>query len=955
VREARNQFSGTLLLILAVAATVAAVLSFQKLRSYPLQDDGVTWMDRAGADGKPAVTATYITPGGPGDKAGIRRGDQLLKIGETTIHNSLDVPQALFLIPRFGQTRYTLRREGIEFLKDNIFVQDAPRDSATYYYYGIGVFYLAIGLFVYFRRTSAHKSFQFFVLCLGSFIACCFRYSGKLNTFDEIMYWGNFAANLFVPAIFLHFCLTFHEQPKILQRKGFSALLYLPSTLLLLTVVAAAQGILTFSTPLLEVRWFLDRTQIAFSLLLYFAGAAALGWDYAHASDPILRRQLKYLRNGALVGLTPFTLCYALPYVFGAVPNHVMNLTVLSMGLIPLTWAYAITRYRLMDVDIVFQQGYVYTLATLAVIGTFYGLIFLLFNTQTIPTQAIVVLISFATFVFQPIRRWIQEQLDRYVFYRDRYDSRLTLIEFARELSSETDQNAMLAKVSDRLLRTLSIQQVGCFLLDETTGHFNLHSLTQRSGRQPKSLADPLDLSFLGENVSKPYIFFERTRHLRDIVSQELPQPVRDTIAQLDFTYYVNCRSRGRTLAFLGISRTTEGDFLSSDDIELLVTVSNYVAIAIENSNLYSSLQRKADEYERLKEFSENIVESINVGVLAVNLDDSVESWNTQIERLTGISRAEAVGRSLSELFPAELCQRFNELRKSEGVHNVYKVPLRSSIVNIGIAPLVSKEMRQIGRLIILDDITDRDELERRLVQADKLSSIGLLAAGVAHEVNTPLAVISTYAQMLAKQVSDDDHKSKLLEKIAKQTFRASEIVNSLLNFSRTSPIEFVETDLNRIINETASLVEHQFEKVGVQTRLQLADHLPAIRGNGGKLQQVFLNLFLNARDAMQGGGVLKVRTWSEAAQVFVDVEDSGQGIAPEYLTRIYDPFFTTKGAKKGTGLGLSITYGIVQEHKGAIEVESTPGNGTVFHLEFPAADARAARVFETHREAQPA
>ncbi len=141
--------------------------------------------------------------------------------------------------------------------------------------------------------------------------------------------------------------------------------------------------------------------------------------------------------------------------------------------------------------------------------------------------------------------------------------------------------------------------------------------------------------------------------------------------------------------------------------------------------------------------------------------------------------------------------------------------PVRESIVNLAIAPLVSKDLKQIGRLIIFDDITDREELERRLVQADKLSSIGLLAAGVAHEVNTPLAVISTYAQMLAKQVSGDEQKAKLLDKIAKQTFRASEIVNSLLNFSRTSPTDFADVDLNKVIRETASLVEHQFQKSG--------------------------------------------------------------------------------------------------------------------------------------------
>ncbi|MFL6447576.1 MAG: ATP-binding protein [Bryobacteraceae bacterium] len=978
--QPRNQLAGTILLIGTVAAVISAVLSFQHLRSYPLHDDGVSWVDRKAASGANQVIAAHVTAGSPGDYAGIKVGDQLLSVRSYPIHNSLDVPEALWRIPLLGQTKYTLRRNNIEFQKDNIFIQAAPRDSALYYQYVVGAAYLAIGLFVYYRRTSAAKSFHFFVLCLVSFVGTTFHYSGKLNTFDEAMYWGNLFANLFAPAIFLHFCLTFHVRPKFLSSRRAEVLLYVPSALIFLFFVGVAEGILKFSATLLEVRWFLDRLSLGFSILLYFAGAAVLAYDYTHSQDPVMRRQLKYLRNGAFVGLLPFALLYAIPYAFGAVPSHVMNLSVLSMGLIPLTWAYAITRYRLMDVDIIFQQGYVYTLATLAVIGTFYALIFLVFSTPSIPPPAFVVLISFATFVFQPIRRWIQEQLDRWVFYRDRYDARLTMIEFARELSSETDQEAMLAKVSDRIKRTLSIQRIGFFLLDETSGQYRVHSLSAMP-QKSRALGQDLDLSFLRETEGKPYLFFERPKHLRDIVSERWPQTVRDTIGELDFTYYVSCRTRGKTIAFFAVSRTTEGDFLSSDDIDLLITLSNYVAIAIENSTLYTSLQQKADEYERLKEFSENIVESINVGVLAIDLEDRVESWNGQIEKLTGISRRKAIGRRLSDLFAADLIGKFDELRGRPGIHNIYKFVLqprdgdreadasvqsirsdglemtskpklaRESIVNLAIAPLVAKDFQEIGRLIIFDDITDRDDLERRLVQADKLSSIGLLAAGVAHEVNTPLAVISTYAQMLTKQVSGDEQKSKLLEKIAKQTFRASEIVNSLLNFSRTSPTEFIELDLNRVVRETANLVEHQFEKAGVVTELTLADNLLPIWGNPGKLQQVFLNLFINARDAMQGGGALRVRSWTEDTLAHIEIADSGQGIAPENLSRIYDPFFTTKGAKKGTGLGLSITYGIVQEHNGVIEVESEPNRGTRFHLEFPSLASRPGRHADLRRK----
>jgi signal transduction histidine kinase len=305
----------------------------------------------------------------------------------------------------------------------------------------------------------------------------------------------------------------------------------------------------------------------------------------------------------------------------------------------------------------------------------------------------------------------------------------------------------------------------------------------------------------------------------------------------------------------------------------------------------------------------------------------------------------------LEVLLPGDLCASLEPSRGEDGVQNLYKYDYKSreATLNIATAPLFSKEGARIGRLIIFDDVTDRAELERRLVQADKLSSIGLLAAGVAHEVNTPLAVISTYAQMLAKQISGDAQKAPLLEKITRQTFRASEIVNSLLNFSRVSPSEFTEVDLNKVIRETVSLVEHQFDKTQVRVDLSLDDSACAIRGNNGKLQQVILNLMMNARDAMSGGGTLAIQTTRQEEYVRVVVTDTGTGIASNVMPRIFDPFFTTKtdatmtaqGSRQGTGLGLSVSYGIMREHGGEIEVESAPGRGTRFVLTFPAVAGR--------------
>jgi len=179
-----------------------------------------------------------------------------------------------------------------------------------------------------------------------------------------------------------------------------------------------------------------------------------------------------------------------------------------------------------------------------------------------------------------------------------------------------------------------------------------------------------------------------------------------------------------------------------------------------------------------------------------------------------------------------------------------------------------------------------------------------------------------------------------VLEKITQQSFRAAEIANGLLNFSRTSTTEFRETNLNQVIHDTLSLLEHQFRTARIIVELDLAEDLPVIHGNAGKLQQVFLNLLLNAKDAMHEGGRLRIETLVNG-HVEALISDTGSGIAPEHLKRIYDPFFTTKttpkpGDRRGTGLGLSVSYGIIQEHAGKIHVESAIGAGTTFHLEFP-------------------
>lgn len=969
LQELKFELSTALLTVLTIAAATAAALNYQQLHRFRLPDDGVTWGDRAGTDGRDQVTALRVVSGGPASRAGIRAGDVLESIQGQAISDASDVPRRLAYVGAWGKASYVVSRVVSRDRVDvpaTVYVGEAARGITMSWQYVVGVAFLAIGLFVYFRRGSAYKARHFYVFCLVSFIFFCFHRTGKLNAFDEVIDFGNLIAGWLAPALFLHFCLTFPEpQAWLKKRRGPftpAVLLYVPGVVLTVVYAGFSSGWLTSpGNALVEVRDALDRSWMTLLTLTWLVSGVILQSGHRNAEDPVTRQQLKWLRNGMLFGFGPFALLNAIPYILNLPfsPVYVVwtNYAVIALPLIPLTIAVAIVRYRLMDVDVIFRRGYAYTIATLLVLAAFYGVVFslgsLVQKTFNPGNTGLITVMLVAAFLFQPLRNWIQERLDRY-FYRDRYDYRRTLIEFARELNSETDLDHMLRSVADRLMQTLSIRHVA-FFLSEPEANSAEHAWRLRmslgSSALPLDSPESLDLSFLEwpQSKSAPYVFFERTRYHLDAIANAWPPSVRQTIADLDLNYYVPCTVRGRTIAYLGVSRTEKGEFLSSDDVELLQTLSNYVGIAAENANLYRSLKQKVDEYERLKEFSENIVESINVGILAADLEDKVESWNTQMERLSGIGRADAVGRTLSELFPAALVEQLDRTRGEPRIHHLDKFVLDTrngeASMNIAIAPLVSRENEQIGRLVIFDDVTDRAELERRLVQADKLSSIGLLAAGVAHEVNTPLAVISSYAQMLAKQVAEDDQKSRILEKIARQTFRASEIVNSLLNFSRTSTTELVEVQLNRVIQETLSLLEHQLKKTAIEVRTNFDENLEAVRGNPGKLQQVFLNLILNARDAMESGGRLEVttRTVARAAtggetdRVVVEVADTGHGIAPEHLSRIYDPFFTTKSAKKGTGLGLSVTYGIIQEHGGAIEAVSRAGEGTCFRLEFPA------------------
>jgi len=928
------RLGAAILAMATVAAVVFGVINFQQRVIFSVPDDGVSWLETPHG-----VEAWNTAPKSPAANAGIRTGDRLVSIDGQEIHSTVDVTKRLWRLGVWSQARYRIERGGRQFETQLVIAPAEKHPSIENYLRVVGLLYLFIGLFIFARRWSATRAVHFYIFCLASFVLYSFQYTGKLGAFDWEIYWAGIVARLLQPALLLHFAMVFPERRSFgkWQRAKLAFVYGVPGMLLLVRVLVGLQE-LGFM-PSLEARILLDRLDLACLGIYFLLAAAVFVQSYRRASSAILRQQLKWVTGGALAGILPFLFLYILPYFLGIVPQPWMNVSAVSLVLIPLCFGYAIIRYRLMDVDIIFKRGLAYTAATGGVVAVYIAFVALagaLFHTAW-PSGIMgeVIAIVVAAFLFQPFRDWTQARLDRF-FYRDRLDYRRTLMEFGRTLGSEVHIEPMLASVMDRISQALLVDRLAVFLEDGARpGKYRLaQSVGVRS-------AGPLDISFLdAENqpFEHPALFYESARAAR-----ESSPSVRKTLEQLDLNYFIPCQIREHTVAVLGVGKTVDGDFLSSDDVELLSTIGGYLAIALDNAQLYSSLEQKAAEIERLKDFSENIVESLNVGVLAVDLGGSVESWNSQLEQLLGVPRHEAVGRNLEEVLPADLVTELAARASDDRVSSLYKFHMpsrdgRNLVVNVSIAPLVGKSGERIGRLILVDDITQRMRLEDQLVQNEKLTSLGLLAAGVAHEVNTPLAVISNYIQMLAKQLPSGDPRHQLIEKIVKQTFRASEIVNNLLNFSRTGAAEFAEVDLNTVVEETLSLIAHPFRTARVQVLRHLQKELPPVRGSNNRLQQVFLNLFMNARDAMPSGGMIEVRTASNNGTVEVEITDTGSGIPRESLHRIFDPFFTTKSSGRGTGLGLSVTYGIIQEHAGRIDVRSTLGKGTSFRLEFPAA-----------------
>jgi two-component system, NtrC family, sensor kinase len=943
--------------------------------------DGVLWVQRGGG-----IYAERVMPGFAAERQGISAGDRLLMIsldGVTfdEVASAGDIPIYLEAAGAGGSLTYFYEKTAYSipnrfYYADLKNIDTLPRWTASIIFLTIvGLAWLGVGVFVLFKQGSRSPFvLHFAIICLAAFVFHVYRPLNLGQDFDLAVTLLDDIAFAFFAPLFMHFCMRYPVHSRVFENPRWKTyLLYTPAALLSAAAIVLSLGPLVPAESVSSGIRDLTVSYKAFprlnqALLLHFVAGISIGgtvliWRFLTNRQPVVRQRLKWAMWGTLASIVPIVgLQLARRFVYLPDDTFTAAISTLPLALIPLSFGHSVVRYRLMDVDVVVRRALVYAMTTLAIammigavaLALVYFAVGSDLSTTEITLRALIAIIAMAAIVLlsEPLKNFLQERADRF-FYGSRYDLRNGLLDFGRTLSANTALEPLLDDLIQRLIQVLDVQKVAVFIEDERApSHYRIARSQGLSSEYviPADFRQMIREKSAGRGVVRADEF--------EIQEPELPRTNGKGTAPApkELHYFVPCVARSKMVAVIGLGRAGDGSLLSSEDLEILQTVSGYIAVAIENSRLYQEQQQQTEELALLKEFNESIVESVNVGLLAVNEEGRVTRCNSTFEEMLGRPRDETVGKLVEEIFDEAFAQNLlSILGKSRWhlteIRNAYKLHAfdsagRSLILNVAVAPLRSVSNEQTGAIVVLENVTSRVKLEETLQQSEKLSSIGLLAAGVAHEVNTPLTGVSSYTQMLLGMIPETDPKHALLQKMQRQTDRASNIVGNLLNFSRTgSAVDSVETDINKLLDDTLQLLEPQLRRSNIEIVKEYASPPPRIFANAGKLQQVFTNLILNARDAMFAGGTITLETFVDNEDVCVRVTDTGEGIAAENLSKIFDPFFTTKGVGNGTGLGLAVSYGIVQEHAGSIGVSSQLGDGTTFRLRFPAADKHRQRA----------
>ena len=609
---------------------------------------------------------------------------------------------------------------------------------------------------------------------------------------------------------------------------------------------------------------------------------------------------------------------------------------------------YGVATRRIMEVGLFLRRVISYTLLTLYLLGL-YSIVWWLVgtalasgqvrNARTLAHVAAGVVIAFAMAPARGVSRRLAERL----FISTRHlDFRATVSKATEILSSITTLRDLLQRFGGTIAEAVSAERL--LILLQARDGFVTHYASIRSGEGDQDCYLQMD---------GPIATYLKT-HREPVVLDELyrvrPTPevlrVSEKLRELNMAVAMGIFSREHLTGIMLLGPRTSGRIYGSVEQDALQVLCGQLAVAIDNAQLFTEVQNA-------KIYNETLLQNLTTGVIAAGINGVVTVFNYEAGQITELEAFNVLDRPIDSL-PAPVRDALQAtLRTGQGQENTELV-LQSGtdgmVVRFSTSIFHGQDQQVLGALMVLTDITALKRLELQIRRSDRLASLGTLSAGMAHEIKNPLVSIKTFAQLLPERYHDSDFRETFSNLIGHEIDRIDSLVNQLLRFARPAKPHLQPRHVHEILEKSLLLVGHRLYQKDIKLTRSWEANVDTIRADADQLEQVFLNFFINAMDAMKNGGELSVstqirtdeewispltRTNGETQELLrVTIRDSGEGIRSEDLAHVFDPFFTTKDY--GTGLGLSVVHGIVQEHGGQIEVESELKKGTAFHIVLP-------------------
>jgi len=856
----------------------------------------------------------------------IKKGDILLTVSKYIITSPIDLYRVLHS-KKFHV--YEIERNGI--LKH--VVVDVSTEYTPFYYYILafsGILFILLTLRILNTNLKKKKSFSppslFYLLSISLSGFLIFSPTGKYGTTDFIFLFLDNLCFIFFPALLVHYSLYFPIRLKILRiinPKLIKTAIYSPPVvLLLLNIFFLVQALITSLEEVLLITIEYFREAFFYNFLFYLV-LALIGFLSSNLWLIIYRRQKRYILplSGIMISLPVMMILNTLLSPSSNASPLTLGLSPFLLVFLPISLTYYLGHRKFTDIENIIKK----TVSIASIFVFIFGIFFLLGSTieknKLLGIFWSVAAILTAGLLYKPIENTIQNYVEKF-FFRSAADFKRKLKKLIQSFRNERN----LSTIAHNFLNTINEG----FQLQKSS--FIIHHRKNIFFSLPQKRKILLSSNFRSELFHNDNLVFFSSVEFE----KRYPKDYR-LMKDMNYFQFLPLKTQDRLIGLVAFGPKVDNTYLSVEDWEIMFNTASSLTLSVENASLYSELESQFNEIILLKEFNENIIENVNMGIVVLTRLNIIKTWNVFMEDKFRIPREKAVGAKAHSVFGLELWKEiFKQKKGVSAIHNV-KVDIDANelVFDLHISPLKDNQSKVIGTILVFEDVTEKVMIQNQLITSEKMASLGLLSAGIAHEVNTPLTGISSYCQFILDNPQDPDN-TELVFKIQEQVQRANKIIRTLLDFSRQKGEVPVELDLNKVINESISLVEPNLKKRNITLRTNF-NFIRQMYGFSTRLQQMMINLLINAADAVETNeGVISISGEETEENLLLRIKDNGKGIEPKYQKKIFDPFFTTKEKGKGTGLGLSITYNIIQEHYGNITVNSKIGKGTTFIITFP-------------------